>query len=261
MKLGQVLTRLRSSGPAAEPASPPPLLDVEGFCPVCDQATRFQSWSTWLRDGLICLNCHSAPRARAFYTVLERVRPNWRELTIHESSPSAGESKLARDCPGYLVSQFDPALPLGGRGPDWRNEDLSQQTFPDESFDIVVTQDVFEHLLEPDRAIAEIARTLKPDGIHIATVPLVAQWRPSRRRAGRAEDGAIEHHHAAEYHQNPIDEEGSLVTIDWGYDIADFFDQHGGLNTTIFALDDLSRGIRAELIEVLVSRKSGRLEL
>lgn len=260
MKLVQALARMRT-GASAEPPPTPPLIDVEGFCPVCDRQTRFQSWSEWLRDGFICIHCHSAPRARAFYTVLERVRPDWRELRIHESSPSAGESKLARECPGYLATQFDPALPLGEQGPEWRNEDLSRQTFEDESFDIVVTQDVFEHLLEPDRAIAEIARTLKPGGMHIATVPLVAQWRPSRRRAGRMEGGEIEHHQAAEYHQNPIDAEGSLVTMDWGYDIADFFDQHGGLNTTIFVLDDLSRGIRAELIEVLVSRKTGRLEL
>ena len=260
MRLEQVLGRLRRSAPAAVLGTPP-LVDVEGFCPVCDHETRFRSWSEWLRDGFICVRCHSVPRERAFYTVLEKVRPDWRDLRVHESSPSVGGSKLSRECASYAATQFDPSLPLGEQGAEWRNEDLSRQTFADESFDIVVTQDVFEHLLEPDRAIAEIARTLKPGGIHIATVPLVAQWRPSRRRAGRVDGGEIEHHHAAEYHQNPIDAEGSLVTMDWGYDIADFFDQHGGLNTTIFMLDDLSRGIRAELNEVLVSRKTGRLEL
>jgi ubiquinone/menaquinone biosynthesis C-methylase UbiE len=44
------------------------------------------------------------------------------------------------------------------------------QSFPAESFDIVVTQDVFENLFAPDRAIKEIARTLRPGGAHIMTV-------------------------------------------------------------------------------------------
>jgi Zn ribbon nucleic-acid-binding protein len=242
--------------PGPAPHSAAPLLDVEGVCPVCDRQTRFQSWSEWLRDGLICVRCHSLPRERAFYTVLERVRPDWRGVAIHESSPSDGESKLRRECPGYVPTHFNPDLPRGAEGPDWRNEDLEDQTFADESFDVVVTQDVFEHLLDPGRAIREIARTLKPGGLHIATVPLVRRDGVSTRRARRDADGEVEHLQEAAHHRNPIDPEGSLVTIDWGYDIADFFDREAGLNTTIWSLDDLSRGIRAELIEVLVSRKA-----
>lgn len=234
----------------------PPLLDVEGVCPVCEQSTRFRSWSPWLRDGFICIQCRSLPRERAFHAVLERVRPDWRELVVHESSPSGDGGKLARECRGYIMTHYSPELPEGAEGPDWRNENLERQTFADESFDIVVTQDVFEHLMAPDRAIAEIARTLKPGGLHIATVPLVRGFRPSARRARQEEGGAVHHIEEPAYHLNPVDEDGSLVTIDWGYDIADFFDLHGGLNTTIFALDDLSRGIRAELIEVLVSSKA-----
>jgi SAM-dependent methyltransferase len=242
-------------GAGGQPAPEGPLIDVEGVCPVCEQETRFQAWGTWLRDSFICMKCESLPRERAFYTVLERVRPNWRELRIHESSPSQTGGKLARECGDYTPTHFSPGLAPGAIGPEWRNEDLERQTFEDESFDIVATQDVFEHLLEPDLAIAEIARTLKPGGLHIATVPLVMAFRPSERRARRLPDGGLEHLKEPAHHLNPVDPEGSLVTVDWGYDIADYFDVHGGLNTTIFALDDLSRGIRAELIEVLVSRK------
>jgi hypothetical protein len=254
MKDRSMLGRLRDS--ARPPAADAPLLDVEGFCPVCERETAFRSWTTWLRDGLVCINCLSLPRERAFYTVLERVSPGWRDLSIHESSPTKPDSKLSRECAGYRMTHYDPALPLGGEGDGWRNEDLERQTFEDESFDIVVTQDVFEHLLEPDRAIREIARTLKPGGLHVATVPLVRRDGASLRRARLQGHGGVEHLHEPAHHQNPIDEAGSLVTVDWGWDIADYFDAHGGLNTTIWSLDDLSRGIRAELIEVLVSRKA-----
>lgn len=261
MSARQLLSRLRDGARTGSPPVPAPILDVEGVCPVCDQDTRFQAWDPWLRDSFICVRCHSVPRERAFYTVLERVRPDWRDLDVHESSPSHATGKLARLCSNYTASQYDPALPLGALGAGWRNEDLERQTFPDESFDVVVTQDVFEHLFEPDRAIAEIARTLRPGGLHIGTAPLANAWRPSVRRARRREDGGVEHLDTPLHHLNPIDEQGSLVTIDWGYDIADYFDRHGGLSTTIYALDDLSRGIRGELLEVLVSRKGAPPEL
>jgi hypothetical protein len=45
------------------------------------------------------------------------------------------------------------------------------------------------------------------------------------------------------------------VTMDWGYDICNYIQMHSRLCTTIIHIDDLARGIRAELIEVLVSRK------
>jgi hypothetical protein len=257
MSARSLLTRLRQGArQAVGPPPPAPLLDVEGPCPVCDQQSRFQAWDPWLRDSFICLNCNSVPRGRAFHAVLETVCPTWRELQLHECSPSDPDGKLARECRAYTMTHYDPALPPGAEASGWRNENLEAQTFPDESFDLVVTQDVFEHVFEPDRAIAEIARTLKPGGLHVATVPLANKGSPSQRRARRTADGEVEHLAHPLHHLNPISENGSLVTIDWGYDIADYFDRHGGLNTTIHALDDLSRGIRGEFLEVLVSRKA-----
>jgi hypothetical protein len=86
-------------------------------------------------------------------------------------------------------------------------------------------------------------------------VPLVCGAGPSRRRAIRDSNGQVIHLEPAQYHDNPVDPEGSLVTVDWGFDIAAYFQRHGALATTIFQLDDLSRGIRAELNEVIVARK------
>ncbi len=44
---------------------------------------------------------------------------------------------------------------------DHYNEDLENQTFQNESFDIVITQDVMEHIYDPGKAFAEVARTFK----------------------------------------------------------------------------------------------------
>jgi hypothetical protein len=63
--------------------------------------------------------------------------------------------------------------------------------------------------------------------------------------------------HLAEpsYHGNPIGDGRSLVTIDWGYDICEHIFQSSGLFTQIIHIDDIGKGIRAEYIEVLVTRK------
>jgi SAM-dependent methyltransferase len=188
---------------------------------------------------------------------IELFYPAWRSLKVHESSPCGrGVSmKLKEECPDYIASQFYPDFPRGAMGPHgFRCEDLEKLSFTNESFDLVITQDVMEHILNPARAFVEIARTLKRNGAHIFTVPLVNKSRSSEVRAQRDLDGIV-HLKSPEYHGNPIDPQGSLVCTDWGYDICEFIFEASGLYTTIVYIDDISRGIRAEYIEVLVSRK------
>lgn len=234
-------------------------LESQGICPICEQSERFQSKYAWLRDHFLCSGCKSIPRERALMYVIQKYYPAFRELAIHESSPVArGTSlKLAKQCPAYLASQYDTSVTFGEPHPkkNYRSEDLENQTFDDESFDLVITQDVLEHLFHPDQAFAEIARTLKPGGAHIFTTPLVNRLQPSQRAASIDENGEIEYFCEPEYHGNPIDRNGSLVTMRWGYDICDYIARACGLHTTIIYIDDLSQGIRAEFIEVLLTYK------
>ncbi|AMP02394.1 methyltransferase type 11 domain protein [Collimonas arenae] len=46
-----------------------------------------------------------------------------------------------------------------------------------------------------------------------------------------------------------------MVTMDWGFDICQYIFNACGLFTQIFYIDDLSKGIRAEYIEVLITFK------
>ena len=252
-------TDLSESPPIPElSASPPPVLQNEGYCPTCDRTVTFTAYETWLRDHYCCSNCGSIPRERALMLCIERFFPQWREFRIHESSPgNRGASvKLASQSFSYIGSHYFPDTPLGAtHSSGWRNENLEDQTFADESFDLVVTQDVMEHIFHPDRAFQEIARTLKPGGAHVFTVPIVRKHQPSQIRASLGDDGQPVHLFPPEYHGNPIDGSGSLVTMHWGYDICDYIQQCSGLSTTMVYIDDLSHGIRAEYIEVLVSRK------
>jgi SAM-dependent methyltransferase len=184
-----------------------------GYCPICKKITLFMSRDKWLRDHYRCLRCKSLPRNRVIIDVLETYFPNWRSMSIHETSPcGAASDMLARECDNYIATHYYPDVPSGEYRWGFRCENLENQTFEASSFDLVVTQDVFEHILHPDRAFREIARTLKPGCAHVFTVPWY-YWQKTVIRA-QERDGKIEHLLPPEYHGNPISEDGSLVIRD-----------------------------------------------
>ncbi|MDP1622339.1 MAG: class I SAM-dependent methyltransferase [Bacteroidales bacterium] len=189
--------------------------------------------------------------------VIERYFSNWRNFYVHESSPSerGASIKLKRNVNKYVASQYFTDKPLGSYVNDCQNQDLENQTFDDESLDLVVTQDVMEHLYDPGKAFAEIARTLKKGGAHVFTVPIINRHKPTEIWAVKGEDNNPVFLKTPEWHENPVDLKGSPVTMHWGFDIVDFIKEKSGLNTTIEYLDMLEYGIRAELIEVFISIK------
>lgn len=228
----------------------------EGHCPTCDQDVSFVSHSEWLRDHYRCSNCGSIPRERALMLTIEQFLPNWRNLTIHESSPGGrgASRRLSEESSNYIPSQYIPDQEPGSIVGKFRCENLEALTFADESIDLHVSQDVLEHVFNPSRVFKEIARTLKPGGMHICTVPLVKKGLPSKLRA-RIDNNEIVYLEPEQYHGNPVGDGKSLVTVDWGFDICRHIFEASGLFTHIVHIDDLSKGIRAEYIEVLVTVK------
>lgn len=164
---------------------------------------------------------------------------------------------MARKCPGYSYSYFFPDVPSGENDPETglRCEDLENLTFDDESFDLFVSQDVFEHLFDPEAAFRQVHRILKPGGAHVFTVPIARKTEPTIRCASKLEDGRIIHHTEPEYHNSAFEENGSLVTMHWGYDIVNFIAEATDMPTTIVSIDDIDHGIKGDGVEVLVSRK------
>lgn len=58
-----------------------------------------------------------------------------------------------------------------------RIEEGASLPFDDNSFDVAVAFDVFEHLFEPQKAAVEISRVLRPGAALLAQVPNIAYWR------------------------------------------------------------------------------------
>ncbi|HZQ52242.1 MAG TPA: class I SAM-dependent methyltransferase [Bryobacteraceae bacterium] len=230
-----------------------PCLENAGFCNICMSPTRFVAHTYWLRESYVCERCRTIPRHRAIVEVLNLVKPGWRDLKMHESSPSPRFlAKFSRD---YSASFFREDLPLGADVDGDRNEDIENLTFADESFDIFITQDVLEHVFHPDKAVREIVRVLRPEGIHVFTTPKHKYLLKSFPRASLI-DGRIQHLHEPNYHGNPIGDGRSLVTWDYGADFDDLAQRWSGYNTSNFVIRDRSRGIDGEYLDVFVTKKA-----
>jgi SAM-dependent methyltransferase len=238
----------------------PPVLKNSGYCHTCCQKVKFIARNTWLRDHYLCGNCGSIPRERALMFCIETYFPQWRDAIVHESSPSdrGASQRLARECDRYIPSQYFADRSAGDIIENVRNENLEALTFADESIDLHISQDVLEHVFNPAKVFGEIARTLKPGGAHIFTVPLTNKDRPSKVRAKLTDEGKISYINPPIYHHNPISNQGSLVTIDWGFDICRHIFEASNLFTHSIYIDDLSKGIRADYIEVLITVKPDR---
>jgi SAM-dependent methyltransferase len=123
-------------------------------------------------------------------------------------------------------------------------EDLHSLSFSDRSFDIAVVNEVFEHIPFLDRALAELARILKPGGTLVSTFPFLALNEESVVRA-RMVGGKIEHLTEPEYHGNPIDPKGSLVFEIPGWNIAERVRGAGFRTASFLWLHSVECGILA----------------
>jgi SAM-dependent methyltransferase len=102
-------------------------------------------------------------------------------FNIYDTQPSFYWTQSAYPIPdllsscAWIVSQtsvYRPSKPEGlVLGANFTNQNLERLTFPDNSFDVVITSDVMEHVRLDHLAHREIRRVLKPGGLYLFTVP------------------------------------------------------------------------------------------
>lgn len=101
----------------------------KGYCVCCESEVIFNSYNSWLRDNYLCTKCQCKPRERALMFTLEDNFPNWKEMSIHESSPGkrGGSLKLQKYVEHYIPSQFYPKETFGSFVNGFRNENLEKK--------------------------------------------------------------------------------------------------------------------------------------
>ncbi len=117
---------------------------------------------------------------------------------------------------------------------DIDHQDLCQLTYASDSFDLVIANELFEHVYDLPTALTEIMRVLRPGGRLLATFPMAFGQRDSIIKARwNANNGEAEVIGEADYHGDPIRPElGSLVYQIPGWDVLDQC-RHSGYHTAL----------------------------
>lgn len=110
--------------------------------------------------------------------------------------PHAPREIVAADFSSTAVQMGERyAQARGLRGIVWQVEDIQAISHPEASFDTVISCETIEHVPDPPRALAELARVLKPGGRLFLTTPnylgMMGLYRAYLRLRGRrfAEEG------------------------------------------------------------------------
>lgn len=112
---------------------------------------------------------------------------------------------------------FDDVVPGDYKG-KVQCQDLTRLTYDDQSFDVLISLDVLEHVDQPYVAFSEIYRVLKDGGIGIITVPI--DYR-NHKTIHYYEVGKGYIRDPKAYHADPLRTKGALVYTEFGLDIVD----------------------------------------
>ncbi len=100
------------------------------------------------------------------------------------------------------------------------HEDAMELSFKDETFDLLMSNDVFEHVPDYRRALIESSRVLKKGGKMFLSIPFDVNRDKTQLRA-KVENGKLIYCQDPVYHGNPVSSDGSLVFHDFGWDFLD----------------------------------------
>jgi SAM-dependent methyltransferase len=206
---------------------------LPGICRVDIAAVDFEidrKWGasqledgTWMpnwRERLECPRCGLINRQRALASALieHMAGKDGRSVYLMEQVTA-----MYRAIPANLPTSIcygseycGPQYKSGDVVRGIRHEDALALSFPDASLEAIMSNDVFEHVPDPDRAFAEAARVLKPGGRMFFTVPFFTDREANTVRA-RMVNGDIQHLLPPEYHGNPMSKDGSLVFTEYGW--------------------------------------------
>ncbi len=149
-------------------------LQKETFeCPICGYSGPFMDFasSSGLRKHAKCPDCKALERHRIQFVAVNEV--------LRERNPAS--LKMLHFAPETCLRNFFSQRFGHYESADLRRKDVDHKVdlqhlpFADKTYDFVFASHVLEHIPDDEKAISEIRRILKPNGIAILPVPIVAE--------------------------------------------------------------------------------------
>lgn len=196
---------------------------VREECGFCGRESVFAMDREWImpRDS-VCSGCGCGLRASDLLKTIGR----YEKINLHKGI--AGELKdkkilncgstgyvheAMKTCNHYIASEYYDNVRSGeiNETTGIMCVDLQNMPFDDDSLEVVISEDVLEHVWNIEKAMNEVYRCLKNGGRHYFTIPLSEGINTKCR---------IENPNKV-YHLDPLRSEGAFVASEFGLDFAD----------------------------------------
>lgn len=153
-------------------------------CNICGSGKGFAHSTVYHpRESYVCASCGSTSRDRMLIFTLglclgfSEPLAVWKPgplITLLETSGYRGHPRFLRTAFRYLNLIYE------GVAEECLLADVASLPLRDESIDIVLSSDVFEHVRDDASGFSEIARALRPGGYFVLQVPAVGELEQTR---------------------------------------------------------------------------------
>ena len=183
------------------------------------------------RENFFCLNCLSNLRLRALSSMITELLGLDDAYGLGAKLSGAADFRFyetaaynvfrygsVKKMNNYVVSEYFENEVFGKYIHGVRNENLESLTFDDEIFDVLVTSDVLEHVVDLNKVLGEIYRVLKPGGMHVFSIPVNYCLDDTQERA-KLSNGSLVNILLPVVHGDSIRDNGILAFRDFGKDV------------------------------------------
>lgn len=140
-------------------------------CPICgwkgQQFADFDCGYGRIYPNSTCPRCRAQPRHRLCFLYLKSYLAQHVGLTVLHFAPEPFLSRLLSGSSriGYITADIDPSKAID-------QQDITQLSYSDESFDLILCLHVLEHVPNDALAMSELRRVLRKNGHAIVDVPI-----------------------------------------------------------------------------------------
>jgi SAM-dependent methyltransferase len=191
-------------------------------CPLCN-SSLFLS----LRDDPFmtrCLGCKATVTNLSLIPIIKQHFNNRYDGKVAYELSTYGSTLnwLRKNFDNVTTSEFIPSKPLGQMIDGCHNEDVQRLSFATGSFDLVSSNQVFEHVPDDLQGFRECLRVLREGGAMVLSVPLFDV--PATQRIGRLENSKVVFTGEPEYHDSRL-EGANTVPVFWHHASCDIVDR------------------------------------
>ncbi len=141
-------------------------------CPVCKSKLRvFLPFGENPRPNAQCPNCQSLERHRALWLLMQNLNWHKENMRVLHFAPEEIFYRLFSSFKDidYWTADLEPQ---NYHGMVRKQVDITDITFDDNFFDLIMCTHVLEHIPDDRKAMSELYRVLKPGGLAFLNVPI-----------------------------------------------------------------------------------------